>query len=115
MDVPETSGGKRSSPIDKQRYSKRPRRHILKNDVVLVENVIAEDSNGSEVDFIPEMSDHDTGTDISDAASDISVPVSRSAATPPFSKYFRILVKRPKRTTGHFFYFKDTKYFLFFL
>lgn len=83
MDVPGTSGCKRSLPTDKQRYSKRPRRYINLqniNDVALVENVIAEDSSGSEIDdvgddFIPEMSDHDTGTDtdISDA----------EATTPP--------------------------------
>ncbi|KAL3277474.1 hypothetical protein HHI36_012820 [Cryptolaemus montrouzieri] len=71
MDVPGTSGVKRSLPTDELCYSKRPHREIHlrdQNNLALIENLIAEDSSGSEVDdvvadFISEISNHDTDSD----------------------------------------------------
>ena len=53
MNIPGTSGRKRSLPTDKLCFSKRVRRRIDlldESNVALVENMIPENSSGSEVD-----------------------------------------------------------------
>ncbi|CAG5059693.1 unnamed protein product [Parnassius apollo] len=79
------SSSKRRISTNEQCLSKRSRRSINlldKNSEALIDELIAEDSSGSEIDdigddFIPEVSDHETetDTDLSDTEASTQQPL----------------------------------------
>ncbi|GBP22712.1 PiggyBac transposable element-derived protein 4 [Eumeta japonica] len=89
MDELGTSSGKRRLPVNNPRLPKRPRGPINLLDScneTLIESLIAEDSSGSEVDdignnFIPEISDHDTGTDTDISDNEATIQPQTQAGT----------------------------------